>query len=465
LKLDRCVPHSLHRTPVKLPARNSDPNSMTIHARDTLPLIVAALACWIAATDNCARADTLRKKDGVTLEGRVVAENADSITFESSSGGITLRQKIARAQIKSLEREVRQGPGYCAIPLTGEIGAEVTADDLQASLAEARRGGAQYVILVIDSPGGSVAEKSKILSVLADNRDLKFVAYVRRAISAAAVIAIACQEITMAPDASIGATVVFKVGPDGTPKNIEAKFASVVRAQERAVAEMGHHSDLWIRGMSEMDLELYVINDDGHPRLCQGPAPADAANVTVVKKKGQILTMTAREALAAGLSEATLPDLVGLRDVLGLKAWYNAGDSAGQLMASRTRLHAQDSADRQDRINNLKPELADIDARLKATTERANAAEAEIQNLRTRFNAEVAQIDADYQRDMQAAKSRGGIAPFQTKQAARERLLETRKRYEAEIAQQQAAAETALAEARQLVVKRSQTITAALPGN
>ncbi|HEY7118441.1 MAG TPA: hypothetical protein VH475_17765, partial [Tepidisphaeraceae bacterium] len=110
-------------------------------------------------------------------------------------------------------------------------------------------------------------------------------------------------------------------------------------------------------------------------------------------------------------------------------------------------------------------ELADIDARLKATTERANAAEAEIQNLRTRFNAEVAQIDADYQRDMQAAKSRGGIAPFQTKQAARERLLETRKRYEAEIAQQQAAAETALAEARQLVVKRSQTITAALPGN
>jgi ATP-dependent protease ClpP protease subunit len=440
---------------------------MTTCASASRPLIAtlaAAFACLLAATDNCAFADTLRKKDDSTFEG-VVAENGDSVTFESSSGGITLRQKIARAQIRSLEREVRQGPGYCAIPITGEIGVEVTADDLKAALAEARRSGAQYVILVIDSPGGSVAEKSRILTVLADNRDLKFVAYVKRAISAAAVIAIACPQITMAADASIGATVVFKVGPDGTPKNIEAKFASVVRAQERAVAEMGGHSDLWIRGMSEMDLQLYVVNENGHPKLCEGPAPADAADAAVIKKKGQILTLTASEALAAGLSEATLADVAGIREVLGLKAWYNAGDSAGQLMASRGKLHAEDAAARNDKVSNLKPELADIDAKLKSASDRANAAEAEIQNLRARYNAEVTQIEADYQRDMEAAKARGGIAPFQTKQAAREHLLATRKRYEADIAQQQAIAQAALAEGRQLIVKRSQIITAALPGN
>src|SRR5436305_1678449 len=84
------------------------------------------------------------------------SESPTHVTFESDSGGITLRMRVARAQIRSIERQVVEGTGYCVIPLCGAIGDQVTAAALKAALAEARRAGAEYVILQIDSPGGSV---------------------------------------------------------------------------------------------------------------------------------------------------------------------------------------------------------------------------------------------------------------------------------------------------------------------
>src|SRR5215211_614309 len=113
----------------------------------------------VAAT---ARADVLVKADGSTLKGKVVAEQKDSVTFESYSGGITLRQKFNRSQVKEIRREVKEGPGYCPLPIVGVIGEDVLARDVDAGIAEARRTGPKYVVLVIDSPGGSIGEMVKI---------------------------------------------------------------------------------------------------------------------------------------------------------------------------------------------------------------------------------------------------------------------------------------------------------------
>src|SRR4051794_41761254 len=89
-------------------------------------LCAAMLAVLAAAgTDN--RADTLIKKDGKQFDGRVVEETPTHVTFESSSGGVTLRQRVSRANIRSLEKQVVEGPGYCVIPIAGAIGDQVTA--------------------------------------------------------------------------------------------------------------------------------------------------------------------------------------------------------------------------------------------------------------------------------------------------------------------------------------------------
>src|SRR6476660_2955871 len=140
-------------------------------------------------------ADSLEKTNGQKLEGRVIGETADNVTFEVNSGGITFSMRIPRGQIRKLEREVREGPGYCAIPLIGEVGVEITAKTLGRALDEARRYKPQYIILVIDSNGGLVGERDKVVDVLRDNQDLKIIAYVKKAYSAAAVIALACQQI------------------------------------------------------------------------------------------------------------------------------------------------------------------------------------------------------------------------------------------------------------------------------
>jgi ClpP class serine protease len=143
--------------------------------------------------------DQLVKNDGSTLTGKVVAEQKDTVTFETYSGGMTLRQKIARAQIKSIARDVREGPGYCVLPVVGRIGKDVLARDLEAGLRAARQSNSKYIVLVINSPGGSLGEMSDIVHVIRDNPDLKFIAYVKRAISAAAIVAMACPQIYIAP--------------------------------------------------------------------------------------------------------------------------------------------------------------------------------------------------------------------------------------------------------------------------
>jgi hypothetical protein len=66
---------------------------MQARAAILLPLLCAALASW-------ARADLLVTKDGRRLEGKVVAETASSVRFQTGAGVV----EIPRAQIASLTR-------------------------------------------------------------------------------------------------------------------------------------------------------------------------------------------------------------------------------------------------------------------------------------------------------------------------------------------------------------------------
>lgn len=423
----------------------------------------AALLTALVAVGTDNRADTLTKKDGKQIDGRIVEETSTHITMESDSGGITLRVRVAKTQIRSIERRVVEGTGYCVIPLSGTIGDQVTAAALQAALDTARRAGAEYVILQIDSPGGSVGEMYDIVRAIGEARDLKFVAHVKRAASAAAIVTLACPHIVMDPSATIGAAVIYKVGKDGLPKNIAEKFQSFHRAQERVVAEMGGHSDLWARGWSEMDLELYLAHDgaNGRARPAEGPAPEGAK---VLKKKGEIMTLTAGEALEAGLSEATVRDLDEIRDLLGVKSWHNAGDGAGSLMASRTKAKGEEMAAREDRTRQLKGDVADLDAKIQRAADEVKAAERGAAQLKSQYADEIAQLNAEYKRDFDAAMQRGGIAPLRAQEAGQAKASACKQRYEGLINEKIAAENAAITRGRDLIMQRNKLITTATAG-
>ena len=81
------------------------------------------------------------------------------------------------------------GPSYCLVPLHGVVGSTVLADALEKSLEDAvRREPDVSVVLDVDSPGGSVEEAKKIISVLRRyNKKSRIVALCGQDLSAAAI--------------------------------------------------------------------------------------------------------------------------------------------------------------------------------------------------------------------------------------------------------------------------------------
>jgi hypothetical protein len=154
-----------------------------------------------------------------------------------------------------------------------------------------------------------------------------------------------------------------------------------------------------------------------------------------------------------------------IREVLGVAKWHDAGDAAASLMASRTKAQTQETAARNQRLRDLKGDLAEIDAKLQRAANDAKAAERAILDLRNQYQAEVAAMDADYRRDFEAAKARGGAAPLLVQEAARARAIECRRKYEALINEKLAAQQAALARGRDLIAQRGRLITAALPND
>lgn len=391
-------------------------------------LLLTALLPGAAAVCN---ADTIVLNNGRRLEGRVVDENDQAVVFEIRRIDASMRTTLPRSQIQSIERDADLGPTVCALPIFGPIGEDeyeehfITAEVFNEALQQVRLARPDYVILVIDSPGGDVGEMEMIVDAIADAKDLHFIAHVRNAHSAAAVIAMTCPTIFMAPDASIGAAVPYQIGPDGTPVNVEEKWRSAIRAIFRHAVEVGGHSPALMRGMSEIGVELMLVHDDeGRPRVVDSTPDATGR---IIKRKGQILTLTAEEALAYGLSSGTIESDDDMRVALGVESWRPTQTHLWDYViekpiAERRKAapfyelarhdaqaeHAKRmrAARRQDYIDRVRPELEAIEKRLAELEQQFNAARLAEQEVLDKMQAHLqAMYDNHVKSRQQAARS------------------------------------------------------------
>jgi membrane-bound serine protease (ClpP class) len=253
------------------------------------------------------------------------------------------------------------------------------------------------VILSIDSLGGYVAEKERIVEVIRQARDVRFIAHVKRAVSAAAVVALACPEIYVADDATIGATVTVMTVARGQVQAVDEKIQSVVRASDRAVATGAGHSDLWIRGMSERDLELSVRRDrDGVTRIME--ATGDPSE-QVIKRRGQILTLNGREAVSYGLAKAACPTLASIKDQLKLPAWHAVDDAPWHSMVN----HGKTARAEHERLLRIGPAVREFQTKLGQTTAKVLAIEAALGELKRQRDTDLDRLREQYDQKMQAA--------------------------------------------------------------
>ena len=194
------------------------------------------------------------------------------------------------------------------IPIRGQIeGALLYV--IRRGLAEAEQKHAAAVVLVMDTPGGTLNAASDIVRSIQAERIPVYTFVEKDAFSAGAIIALATKGIYMAPGAVIGDALPIMMTPIGgvqeMPEGLEEKAVSAVAALIRAAAQDAGHDPELAEKMVRRETEFKV----GDEVIC----PA-----------GRLLTLTADEAARPGkdgrplLSAGTTANLAAVMDQLGL---------------------------------------------------------------------------------------------------------------------------------------------------
>ncbi len=194
------------------------------------------------------------------------------------------------------------------IPIRGQIeGALLYV--IRRGIAEAERRHAAAIVLVMDTPGGTLGSASDIVRSIQTARVPVHTFVEKDAFSAGAIIALASKAIYMAPGAVIGDALPILMSPFGgvqeMPEDVKEKAVSATAALIRSAAQAAGHDPELAEKMVRRELE-YKVGDD------------------IVSPAGQLLTLTADEAARPGregqplLSAGTVADLPAVLDGLGL---------------------------------------------------------------------------------------------------------------------------------------------------
>src|SRR5437867_10692464 len=159
---------------------------------------------------------------------------------------------VAPAPLDSAATQPAAKPAV-VITVDGPID-DYTRDKMFRRFAQARALGAGTVVLQIDTYGGLVTAGLDMSRFLKAQNDLHVIAYVHdKAISAGAMIALACDEIVMSPSATIGDAAPISVAPTGQMQGLgaaeRAKAESPILADFRESAERNGYSPLLAEAM------------------------------------------------------------------------------------------------------------------------------------------------------------------------------------------------------------------------
>jgi membrane-bound serine protease (ClpP class) len=178
----------------------------------------------------------------------------------------------------------------------------------------------------MDTFGGRVDSALEMVDALINVKNAKTIAFVtNKAISAGALISLACNQLVMKHNTTIGDCAPITYSKEG-PKMMGEKFQSPLRAKFRTLAKKNGYPVVLAEAMVTADIEVYRVNLDGRLLYMDAQEYQDldsdqkkgiTSKKTVVAK-GELLTMDDNEALDLGFSSMSVASLEDMLNQLGI---------------------------------------------------------------------------------------------------------------------------------------------------
>jgi membrane-bound serine protease (ClpP class) len=211
---------------------------------------------------------------------------------------------------------------------------------------DAKAAGAKVVIIDLDTYGGLVTSGLDISRFLKNQSDVRTIAYVGdKAISAGAMIALACDEIVMSKSAQLGDCAPIATRGDGTLDTLgeaeRAKQESPILSEFRDSAARNGYDPLLAQAMVSTKVAVHwVQNADGRRQFVdavqfaeltkQGWIEVREADVpTPVDTDSTLLTVSGKTAAKLGLARSLEPSLDSLTAARGYTVVATLAPGAG----------------------------------------------------------------------------------------------------------------------------------------
>lgn len=219
------------------------------------------------------------------------------------------------------------------IEVTGEINVW-NAIYFENRLKSAKRIKADLVIVEIHSGGGELQSALHMVESLNSVDWAHTVAFVpKTAFSAAAVLAMACDEIRIAPTATIGDVgVILREGNDGEYRYASEKIISALVEEVKVLARQNGYPEEIAEAMIDKDKVLFVKNIDdpknrkfllvqGNPKTNTFKSPGEEWTLVEEGSINRFLTLSGDRAVGLGLASTLTADRDELATQLKVSDW------------------------------------------------------------------------------------------------------------------------------------------------
>ncbi len=242
-------------------------------------------------------------------------ENGQNVDFTQEDGNIPLN--LAEYEV---EYNFSGRNSFVSLfSIRGQIVSEHETNAFINALAEEANKGPLAILIEIDTPGGRVDLAKQMCAAIDEIRGCKTIAYIKGgenggAFSAGAAISLACDEIYMSPQTTIGAATMLASTRSGYVLDMKRAYGEAVgekynaawRSYLASLAEKNNRSGALAKAMADKDIEVVEISRGG-AQLFVEPSDKrpDDKVIGTVCKKGELLAMPANKALACKISDGT----------------------------------------------------------------------------------------------------------------------------------------------------------------